>query len=55
MRLGKGDVNFNILFEYLKKIKYNKGLILQTFIPKNKEKVLKETIINTNFIRKIYG
>ena len=55
VRLGKGDVNFNILFEYLKKIKYNKGLILQTFIPKNKDKVLKETIINTNFIRKIYG
>ncbi len=55
VRLGKGDVNFNILFEYLKKIKYNKGLILQTFIPKNNKKVLKETIVNINFLRKIYG
>ena len=53
--LGKGDVDFKNFFKYLKKIKYKKNLILQTFMPKKDKNVLKETLKNFNFVKKNYA
>ena len=47
VRLGKGDFDFKKFFLYLKKIKYNKNLILQTARAKNN---IKEILINKKFI-----
>ena len=48
VRLGKGNYNFKQFFKFLKKIKYNGNLILQTARSKNH---LNELKININFIK----
>ena len=50
VRLGKGNLNLNNLISNLKK-KYKGNLILQTYIPKNKKKVLYETLKNFNYLK----
>ncbi|WP_155242595.1 TIM barrel protein [Candidatus Pelagibacter ubique] len=49
--LGKGDVDFELLFKYLSQIKYKNNLILQTYMPKNGKKVKNETLKNLSFIK----
>jgi len=51
VRLGKGNWKFKTFFKYLKKIKYNGNLILQT-ARSNDNKDLKEILQNKLFIRK---
>ena len=50
VRLGKGDFNFKKFFLYIKKIKYNGNLILQTARSK---KHIDEIILNRNFIKNL--
>ncbi len=47
VRLGKGDYDFKKFFSYLRKIKYNKNLILQTARAKDN---INEILINKKFI-----
>ncbi len=49
--LGSGLANFNEIFSYLKKIKYNGHLILQTYLPKNNKLVVSNTLKNYNFVK----
>jgi hexulose-6-phosphate isomerase len=49
VRLGKGNYNFKLLFNYLKKIKYSGNLILQTARARNH---VNEILINKKFIMK---
>ena len=51
--LGKGDVDFKLFIKYLLRINYRNNLILQTYMPKNENKVTYETLKNLNFIKKI--
>ena len=51
VRLGKGNWKPKIFFEYLKKIKFNGNLILQT-ARSNKNKDLNEILKNKQFIEK---
>lgn len=50
---GKGLVDFDSFFKYLKKIKYNYLFILQSYIPK-KFNSSYHTINNLNFVKKYY-
>ena len=50
--LGKGDFNFKIFFRFVKKIRYNGNLILQTYMPKKDKCVISETLKNLEFIKK---
>ena len=51
IRLGNGNANFLKLFKNLKKIKYNRELILQTARSKNDQDI-KEIKINLNYLKK---
>jgi len=51
--LGTGLVDFKNFFSFLKKIRYSKLMILQTFIPRKKN-VLKDTIKNYMYVKKFY-
>jgi len=53
VKLGNGLVNFEKFFKYLKKIKYTRNLILQTYISKNNN-VANETLRNYKFIQSFY-
>lgn len=50
--LGKGLVNFKEIFDFLKKIKYSKNFILQTYLPKKNNLVVKHTLENYKYIKK---
>ena len=54
VRLGKGNANFIKLFKNLKKIKYNRDLILQTARSKN-NRHLDEIKINLNYLKKFHN
>ena len=51
VRLGNGNANFLKLFKNLKKIKYNRELILQTARSKNNQH-MKEIRINLDYLKK---
>jgi L-ribulose-5-phosphate 3-epimerase len=53
VRLGEGNANFSKLFKNLKRIKYNKNIILQTARSKQKQH-MKEININLNFLKKFH-
>ena len=54
IRLGKGNVNFLKLFNNLRKIRYQKNLILQTARSKNNQH-MNEIKINLNYLRKFHN
>ena len=51
MRLGSGDVDYFLLFKYIKKKKYKNSLILQTARSKNNDDV-NEIKINLKYLEK---
>ena len=51
VRLGNGDFNFNIFFQYLKKINYKGNLIMQT-ARSSRKRHIEEILINKKFIEK---
>ena len=51
VRLGSGNANFLKLFKNLKKIKYNRELILQTARSKNDQDI-EEIKINLDYLKK---
>lgn len=51
VRLGEGNANFEIFFEQIKKINYNRTLIFQTARSKKINEDLKEILINKSFIK----
>ena len=52
IRLGKGNADFNNIFNNIRKIKYKKLLILQTARSLSKNNDIEEIKINLNFIKK---
>ena len=54
VRLGYGNANFLKLFKNLKKIKYNRELILQTARSKN-NRHMKEIKINLEYLEKLHN
>lgn len=52
VRLGKGNLKLENLILKLKKRRYKGNLILQTYIPKNKD-VLNETLKNFEYLKKM--
>jgi len=54
VRLGRGNANFLKLYKNLKKIKYNRELILQTARSKN-NRHLEEIKINLNYLKKFHN
>jgi sugar phosphate isomerase/epimerase len=54
VRLGHGNANFLKLYKNLKKIKYNRELILQTARSKN-NRHLEEIKINLNYLKKFHN
>ena len=54
VRLGNGNANFLKLFKNLKKIKYNRELILQTARSKN-DRHIEEIKINLNYLKKFHN
>ena len=54
MRLGNGNANFLKLFKNLKKIKYNRELILQTARSKDNQDI-KEIKINLDYLKKFHN
>jgi len=51
IRLGKGNADFNNIFNCIRKIKYKKLLVLQTARSLGKNNDIKEININLNFIK----
>ena len=53
VRLGDGNADFKLFFKMLKKIKYNKNLILQVARSKQKKEYLNEIKKNILFLEKM--
>lgn len=55
IRLGEGNANFKKIFKNIKKINYNKLLILQTARPLIKNKDFEELKINVDYIKSYFN
>ena len=53
VRLGTGNLRLDDLILNLKKRRYKGNLILQTYIPRKNENVLKETLKNYEYLKKV--